>query len=233
MKASNLLIASLLVLGSSSVLANDYTLGAPTYANGKETTYYPGGQVKVVVGVTGKKHSRNGEEIAYYPSGKLLSKGEYRHNKPYGKYVQYFENGQVRLEITYNKKGKLTGPLKEYWDNGKLKMTTTYERGRARNTEEVDYYRSGEVKSHIEHDHKGQRTGTRTDYFKNGKVMQTLPYSHSSREGMRKIYNEQGQLITEVQYRHDLPVYAIEYKNGKQVAKVTDAKGLHPYWLKD
>lgn len=233
MKANNLLAIAALLLGSAPVLASDYQLGAPTYANAKETTYYPGGQVKAVVAVSGNKHHRDGEALAYYPDGKLLSKGQYRKNKPFGPYTQYFENGKVRLSASYDKKGKMAGPVEEYYDNGQLKMATTYDNGHARSTKEVHYYPSGEVLSRLERNSHGRKTGIRVDYFKNGKVSQEIPYKSSSREGTRKIYNDQGQLITKVEYKKDKPLYAVIYQDGKEVKKITDAKGLHPYLLKD
>lgn len=87
-----------------------------------------------------------------------------------GKYKSFYENGQLKKEISY-KNGELDGSYEEYYRDGKLKIKTSYKNGEKERSYE-EYYENGNIA--IEHN------------FKNGAY-----------KGKQKNYDSEGELIIE------------------------------------
>ena len=47
-------------------------------------------------------------------------------NKKVGKWLEYWQNQQLKRITTYNKKGQKVGESKEYYNNGQLKNSGNY-----------------------------------------------------------------------------------------------------------
>ena len=76
-----------------------------------------------------KDGKRVGKWVFYFDNGQLMMKGEYKDGKRVGKWINYFDNGQLRQKSEY-KDGKAVGEWIHYWDNGQLWYKGVYKDGK-------------------------------------------------------------------------------------------------------
>ena len=89
----------------------------------KETTWYPKKRVQMVGEY--KDMKRDGKWIYYYENGNVWSEGFFRLGKSDGKRITYHENGKVFYEGYYDLDRRV-GTWKFYDDKGKLQKTVDY-----------------------------------------------------------------------------------------------------------
>ncbi len=182
--------------------------------------------IKNVISIT--KENKKIKE--YYTSGKLKTEGQFYDNEKTGKWVSYYESGEIKSVKNY-KNGKLDGYQKmDYsqvlymeghskeglkigiWKsylkkNNQLKYLKHFDNyGNAIGKWE-DYYDSGELFS-VENYFDNKANGKQTEYFKNGNISSVGEKRNGKNEGIWKYYNERGTLI-----------YEREFKNGVETGK--------------
>ena len=99
-----------------------------------------------------------------------------------GKVIDYYKNGQIRLEGKF-KKGQATGNLIFYYDDGKIKRHRTKHKC-------IDYYKNGQLKSIQNFKKKVVK-----NYYPNGELKRVFKYG--KRYGIEITFFENGQVNTE------------------------------------
>jgi antitoxin component YwqK of YwqJK toxin-antitoxin module len=89
-----------------------------------ETTYYPGKKLQMTG--TYKENKRDGRWIYYYQNGNVWSEGFFKGGKNDGKRVTYFESGKVRYEANY-REGQRVGKWRFFDEKGNLLQTIDYD----------------------------------------------------------------------------------------------------------
>lgn len=140
----------------------------------------------------------DGAYISYYLNGNIKSKGQYKNNKPSGKWYYYFENEKLKMESDLSKeKGTY---WKYYFENGNVSQEGML-LDEKKNGFWQFYYESGQLKS------KG--------FYNDGK-----------REGNWNIYYEDKTLKAQAIYEDDIAWYREFYPSGelKMEGKITSGK---------
>ncbi|QVY66895.1 toxin-antitoxin system YwqK family antitoxin [Polaribacter sp. Q13] len=81
--------------------------------NGKETLFYTNEKESISLVTDYVKGEKNGKEIGYSINGNISFVRHYKNNLLHGEYLTYFDNGQVEMDMLYEK-GKLTNKEKRY-----------------------------------------------------------------------------------------------------------------------
>jgi antitoxin component YwqK of YwqJK toxin-antitoxin module len=128
---------------------------------------YPNGQIKV------KGNKTNGKWVEYYDNGQVLSKGKYIYGKKEGEWVSKYKSGRLKDKITYVN-GKKNGEYLGYHENGKIWRKTKYISGK-QDGEWVEYYDNGQLKVSGKYNN-GLAVGEWLHYNENGQIEATLKY---------------------------------------------------------
>ncbi len=135
----------------------------------------------------GKERMLDGKYISYYENGNLKSEGYYRNNKPTGYWNYYYENGKLKMRGQL--KGKSThGVWQYYYENGQLSM-------------------EGEI-------HNGKREGIWKFYFESGPLKSKGEFINGEKTGIWNHYYEDGTLKAQAFYKNDRGYYKEFYTNG-------------------
>ena len=92
--------------------------------NGKIVQYDVHGYVAIVTDA--KDGEKDGQYISYYANGRVKAKGILKVGKPEGKWLYYDEDGNKTKECEFVK-GDVVGNVKEYYANGKVSTDETYD----------------------------------------------------------------------------------------------------------
>lgn len=107
---------------------------------------------------------------------------------------EYYANGKIKTEATYNKEGKKEGLCIEYYEDGVKKAEIPYNNG-MREGELKVYYKSGNIKS--KHDFKEDKEeGKFFLFYENGEIKKEGFYVNGKTEGESRSYYATGQLYT-------------------------------------
>ena len=94
---------------------------------------------------TNNKPIKHGYYKEYHPDKSYKVVGNFVEGKQDGKWVWYWENGKIKLEVNY-KDGKVgDGKWVEYHESGKVKLERNYKDGKLEG-KVVGYYENGQVK---------------------------------------------------------------------------------------
>src|SRR5277367_4791194 len=108
-----------------------------------------------------------------FPNGKPKSKYAVDdQGRKHGPYVEYFEDGQVKVKTAYNE-GVLEGPYASFHENGKSHISATYKSGKLQG-EYKETGADGKLAARASY-REGQLTGWRSSYEK-GKVVKSEFY---------------------------------------------------------
>ncbi|MCF8298679.1 MAG: hypothetical protein K9J13_14115 [Saprospiraceae bacterium] len=161
-----------------------------------------------------------------YPNGNIKHKGVYENGRLVY-YKNYYENGQE--ERSFKAKGTMKHSLELYYKTGQLKSKVEYFKGDAliwqdfypngqmEFYEEYDksfefyilqkfFYDNGQLTSILELVDKKSKKYISKEYFRNGQIKEegiryfSIAMADYLKEGIWKIYNEQGKLIAEEDY---------------------------------
>jgi antitoxin component YwqK of YwqJK toxin-antitoxin module len=91
----------------------------------KETTWYPGKKIQMIGEY--KANKRDGRWIYYYENGNVWSEGFFKKGKSDGQRITHYENGKVFYEGFY-KEGRRVRIWKFYDEKGALMKTVDYSR---------------------------------------------------------------------------------------------------------
>jgi len=113
------------------------------------------------------------EQKEYFKSGQIKRVYEIQNKKTHGKDVKYYENGQVKEELTWVY-GEKKGPYKKYSNQGKLIYETVLDSGRS-NGKSKYYYENGNVEADG-FDFIDKHIGKWTTYSKKGEKKAYIEY---------------------------------------------------------
>lgn len=128
----------------------------------------------------------------FYNNGSLkiedsFNKDSLRH----GKYKKYYENGQLELEIEYEN-GQKHGYERSYYENGRLKSEHTYANGLTEGTYKF-YYENGKIEMKGTY-HNNKIHGFVENYYETGTVLSVFYYKEGIRVGVGKQFHPNGDL---------------------------------------
>ena len=133
-----------------------------------------------------KDGKKTGEWTERYRNGKLRSQVNYKNDKKNGMYRIYYDNGRIFKERNY-KDDKKHGVCRRWYDNGQLGYEANYTDGKL---DGVLY------KSHPE------------DTYDDIGVIQSeeIHFKDGKKDGLHKMWDTDGKMIYEVNYKDGEPV---------------------------
>ncbi|MCY7421140.1 MAG: tetratricopeptide repeat protein [Chitinophagaceae bacterium] len=145
-------------------------------------------------GVFNDKQEKAGVWEFYHANGKVRVRNNHLNDKPEGKSLSWYDNGQKAGESFY-KDGELDGVSTEYFYNGLKRKVEHYKAGK-KDGEEIGYTANG-IKEFIAHYTNDVEEGLLTYYYKNGKIQNIADYKNGKAEGNYKSYYLNGALKLE------------------------------------
>ena len=142
----------------------------------------------------------NGKFILYYQNGNIKQTGNYKKGVKNGKFIEYHDNGKLR-HIEFYKKDKLDGDWEYYYNTGKIREKRVYHRGTLKTTIKYEHFENGNLKSSESYMHKPKSNG----------------YTSKKAHGPWKLYYENGNLRMESVYNDGIAdgEWKHYYENGK------------------
>ena len=147
----------------------------------------------------------NGLLRTWYPSGSLKSEGYFKDVHPVGVLKKYYENGQIETMFQLDDEGQPNGPCQHWYPNGQLALETEYRAGTIAHTDKR-WDEEGHLVVETHYDERNQKRKERS-YYPNGQIEYETTWDDNGRSnGIRKRYNEEGQLISSISFRAGVPV---------------------------
>jgi uncharacterized protein len=143
---------------------------------------------------TGCEHSK--EIIHRFPTGEVSEKYILFNNMYQGRYLSYFENGQLRSEGYYSK-NKMTGTWHYFYPGGKIMSIQEFKQGKLLNINAWDVDSNSLIIN---------GTGTFILYYANGSRMSRVTYKACKQDGVWISWFENGKLASEVCYDFGKPI---------------------------
>ena len=168
----------------------------------------------------------NDKKLAYIREGKLI---EDYNLLPNGKYVEYYKNGNIKLQGNY-KKGRRDGEFKTFLKNGKSAGSVIYKDGKiikstlikamkdnasfslvtdityildtSHTIKKVDF-ENGLLKTYFIFDKNGVSNGNSIEYYEEGNIKSIIPFKNNIVDGLTISYYENGNIKEEVHYKND------------------------------
>ncbi len=136
-----------------------------------------------------------GEATYYFPTGNIEKVVQYTHGLIHGDYLRFDEEGNTIEQIHYVN-GRKNGPASGCWSKEQPKYQEEYEEDLLING---TYFNPiGEVSSEIKNGH-----GVKSDFHENT-LYATLEYNNGIPEGIVKLYDEKGQLVSSYQIQEGM-----------------------------
>jgi uncharacterized protein len=163
---------------------------------------------------------KDGYQVFKYPNGAISSEGLIKNGKPEGFWKSYYVTGVMKSEgrrtnfmldsvwVFFDQTGDTTEKI-NYLYGKKNGWYFKYKREPAKGL----YIWSKELFS------ADKKEGTAYIYFPDGKVQQTFTYNDGKKEGLSKEYDNEGNIITLLEYNNDFLV-------SREKINRTDNKGL-------
>lgn len=188
------------------------------------------------------KGIKQGPWQGYYKDGKLKYTGQFKDNKPVGKFTYYFPSGAVRAIVYHYPDGRsyatfyyetgkpvCTGKYVNqkrdsawvyYFPEGTIMAEEFYIEGKKHGTWKL-YYHSGillQEKNYV----NGKAEGVCINYYDNGKIRDKMIYHNDSLNGLFEHYYPNGILNIYGMYKNDLKEgkWIVNDKNGKKEKEV-------------
>ena len=168
----------------------------------------------------------NDKKLAYIREGKLI---EDYNLLPNGKYVEYYKNGNIKLQGNY-KEGRRDGEFKTFLKNGKSAGSVIYKDGKiikstlikamkdnasfslvtdinyilntSHTIKKVDF-ENGLLKTYFIFDKNGVSNGNSIEYYEEGNIKSIIPFKNNIVDGLTISYYENGNIKEEVHYKND------------------------------
>lgn len=163
---------------------------------------------------------KDGYQVFKYPNGTVSSEGLIKNGKPEGFWKSYYVTGVKKSEgrrtnyqldsiwIFYDQAGDTTEKI-NYLYGKKNGWYFKYKKDPSRGV----YVWSKELLA------ADKKEGTAFVYFQDGKIQQTFTYNGGKKEGLSKEYDQEGNIITLLEYHNDFLV-------SRERINRTDNKGL-------
>jgi len=119
---------------------------------------------------------------------------------PYsGWYKIMYPSGQVRL-LSEVKEGLKDGKLVEWFENGQKKLEAIYLKGKPHGKSSF-YYKNGQLEQEVELQN-GLRQGKEITWFENGQVWEKTNYHHDKADGISKVWANNGDMFQELVFKN-------------------------------
>jgi len=139
-----------------------------------------------------------GKMSRWYFNGNPESEGFYVNNLRNGKSTLYFETGGKQLEQNFTN-DTLNGPFIEYFPGDKIKTKGSYSMGLWEGRWE--YYDDKGLLVGEGNFVKG--SGILKGYYWNGRLNRVVHYVNNQKDGKETWYNENGQIVKELEFKQD------------------------------
>lgn len=131
--------------------------------------------------------------------GGLISITEFKNNKMHGNHVEYWDNGQVKLNKKYE------NGVSEGWERGFHRNGAKYSEvyligGEMPDGKSITWYENGEISTEY-FIKDGKADGDWLVYHKNGQLQEKGYYQNDSLIGMFEVFDEQGILLSRKIYQ--------------------------------
>jgi antitoxin component YwqK of YwqJK toxin-antitoxin module len=125
---------------------------------GQWIMYHTDGETPRLIGnfVDGRP---NGPYSKINAQGTVIEKSSYNNGKQEGEFLVYHDNGNVKIQKTFNAEGKENGTSKVYYEDGTLQMEVTKVNGVATG-ESKTYWQDGSVKNVVVYGDGGEVIST-------------------------------------------------------------------------
>lgn len=157
---------------------------------------------------------KDGIHKTYYTSNlnQIKSIENYDFGRLDGSSQEYYENGQLKNQLTYHL-DTLQGVAKAYYENGQLKVRYQNDENEIQG-EYKAYYENGQLamKQWFE---KGVLDEKQETYYPTGQLNSQCIYEEGRKEGICAVYYSNGQLENTCTYKNGLGEYISYYKNGQ------------------
>ena len=166
------------------------------------------------INVTDTKDMKQGAWQKLDARGRIVYKGQFKDNIPFGVFTYYYEDGKVRTLITYSEDGTSSSSV-SYHPNGKKMAEGGYIKTKKSGT--WKYYNDLESLSAEEFYKNGLPVDTWKTYYDEGKLLEECPYENGLKEGTCRQYFSDSSLKSEVRFRKgkcEGPAF-FNYPNGK------------------
>lgn len=137
--------------------------------------------------ITGKM-----EKTVGYKADQIISEGPYRDNKKTGVWLEYFDNGKIKMKATYVN-GDPNGYVKLYYENGNLKEEGIW-RDYKWQGEYRMYYESGSIKYRFHFKRNGAREDSQYYFWENGNLMIEGTWENGQEAGKITEYYDNGSI---------------------------------------
>ena len=137
---------------------------------------------------------KDGKYISYYENGQIKEKGNYQKGNKTGLWKQWHLNGQIASSGKHEG-WKKVGPWKLWYDNGQLKDSTHYTDGKA--------------------------IGASKKWHQNGNLLSSGNYSKDKKEGIWKYWHDNGKLQMKGLYKEGVKndIWEFWYDHGQMSSK--------------
>lgn len=175
--------------------------------------HYSSGNLKIVGQFIDEK--KTGKWILYYENGEIKSIENFKNGKRDG-YHKTDYSGDLYMEGSYKEDIKI-GIWKSYFKEKKtLKYLKQYDDKGLAKGEWKNYYDTGEIAS-VDFFIEGRANGKQTEYFKNGNISKIGEKINGKETGLWKYYYDNGNIRCEREFKDgvDDGKYIEYFKNGK------------------
>ncbi len=186
---------------------------------------------------------KEGKWVKYFDNRKMKYEGQFRNDMPFGKFIHYYNTGDVKAIVVFSDDG-IIGRSTTYYKNGKLMAegkfineqkdsvwryylneatnplisTETYVNGELHG-ESITYYTETGDPAEIVVYEDGRKNGKLIKYFPDGILMTESYYKNGVPDGDFKHYHPDGKIQILGSYKNGLQLGNWKYydESGKQV----------------
>jgi len=126
-------------------------------------------------------------------------KGMYVDNNREGVWTEYYRNGKVKSEITYQNNKKF-GYMKSFYENGNIAEEGSWDGAHWIGVYKY-YYTTGKIAYEWYYGQGGNREGMQNYYYENGTVMRSGNWVNGCADGIVAEYYDSGHLRSESQWK--------------------------------
>lgn len=179
----------------------------------------------------------------YYENGQIRQYLELCNNRAFGKYNEWFENGQLKVDAqviggegdvgtSHEKTWVFDSTCRAWDDEGKLEAEVTYYKGVLEGNTYY-YHSNGEIWKCVPFD-KGLIHGQERIYLANGELFQTNEYQYGVKSGLSTRYWCSEKIACQESYRSGKLDHGTYYdREGRKVSEIIDGEGYRALFGKE
>ena len=141
-----------------------------------------------------------GVAVDKYANEKKKSEATYKDGKKEGLQTEWYDSGQKRWEVTFNKYGKHDGPGTSWHENGQMMAKKTYKNGKPEGLV-TEWHENGQKSSEVTYK-DGKEEGLMTRWHENGQKAEEMTFKDGEPEGLSTMWHENGQKQHEATYKY-------------------------------